>query len=451
MKKLVAVLLALTLLVTVLAGCGGTPSSTGDQPAGSAPAAEGSAQEPAEEPAQEPAEGSAQEPADEPAAAGDNVFTFGCIADYTNPIGLDMVNSLEAWIAKVNADGGVQIGDTMYTINMIPYDSNSSQSTAAAAVERLVFEDKVDYIISDTNIVDSWLHICEENEVVALVQTLGTDLFNPDWHYCYEVGAKNAMGPSGLKYYFESHPEITHIFGAYPDTNQSDADIFTNTMACVAPNVEVEVISYPADASDLSSVGTKVVASNPDVFFPIGGGPVLDGNVCKAVRQSGFMGPMVSVSPFAAAVILNFLPAEYIDGFINFGLPTEFDPATTELAQQFKDAYAEYYGEWNSPEIVSTTGYFALIAALQQAGTTDKDAVRAVLDNGMEWESPVGSSRMVARPDMGNERTVDSVQDYQLKEIVDGKPVPLEDGYLTIEYATEAFEMYVNYLADNAG
>lgn len=428
MKRLIALLLALGMMIVMLTACGQdgntpAPSGTGDNTSAS--------------------EGGEEPPAPE---TGDHVFSFGCIADYTNPIGLDMVNSLNAWISATNEAGGIQIGDEMYTINMIAYDSDSSQTTAATAVERLIYEDQVDYIISDTNIVDSWLHICEENEVVALVSTLGTHLFNPDWSYVYEAGSKNSMGPAIVKWYFEQHPEVRKVFGAYPDSAESEGEMFLRLMECFAPDVEVEMSSYPADSSDLSSLGTKVVAYDPDVFFPVGGGPVLDGSVCKAARQGGFEGDMCSLSPFAAAVILNFLPVENAEGFFDIALPTEIDPPMTETAQAFRDAYTDYYGEWNYPEVVATQVYFGLIAALQEAGTTDKEAVRAVLDNGLEWDGPVGHTRMVSRPDLGNDRTVDSISDYWVKTIHEGEPVLVDGGYLDIEFANKAFEEYIAYL-----
>jgi hypothetical protein len=54
------------------------------------------------------------------------------------------------------------------------------------------------------------------------------------------------------------------------------------------------------------------------------------------------------------------------------------------------------------------------------------DEVAAVLSSGMEYETPAGIGKMISRPDLGNDRTVDSITTYYVKNIVDGEPVLLD-------------------------
>ena len=304
------------------------------------------------------------------------------------------------------------------------------------------------YIISDTNMVDPWLHICESNQIVTFAETASGDIYENDWQYVYEVGAKNAMAAAMNAWYFTSHPEAKHVVSIHPDSASGEVDgqLFVDIMAALCPDVEVTSISYPADSADLSAVATKVTQENPDVFVPVGGGPNAIGNACKAVRQAGYEGDMFSTSPFAASMMLNFIEADDAEGFINCALPTEFEEPLTDLAKEFKQVYIDYYGEWDSPEVVGTTSFFAMIAALQQAGTTDKAAVCDVLSNGMEWETPVGTYKMVARTDYGQTRTCDSISDYYMKTIVNGEAALVEDGYLDIEFVQEAFANYISSL-----
>jgi len=44
----------------------------------------------------------------------------------------------------------------------------------------------------------------------------------------------------------------------------------------------------------------------------------------------------------------------------------------------------------------------------------------------MKFEGPTGAGQMVSRPDLGNERTVDSVTTTYLKTIKSGKPVLID-------------------------
>ena len=54
-------------------------------------------------------------------------------------------------------------------------------------------------------------------------------------------------------------------------------------------------------------------------------------------------------------------------------------------------------------------------------GSLDADKVAATLSNGMKYESLNGPSQMINRPDLGNDRTVDSVSTFYMKKINNGK------------------------------
>jgi len=107
------------------------------------------------------------------------------------------------------------------------------------------------------------------------------------------------------------------------------------------------------------------------------------------------------------------------------------------VAQVFKDKWVEVNGEWDGPEIQVTATYAALRAALMEAGSTDVEALVAVLENGLTWEGPTGKGEMIPRNDLGISRTVDNISEFCIKRIENGTPileayVPLEEckGYL---------------------
>ena len=67
------------------------------------------------------------------------------------------------------------------------------------------------------------------------------------------------------------------------------------------------------------------------------------------------------------------------------------------------------------------------MAALQQAGTTDVDAVTAVMHKGLSGIAvPDGTLNMITRPDMNlSGNYIDGVMDNSLKQIKNGKAVLL--------------------------
>jgi ABC-type branched-subunit amino acid transport system substrate-binding protein len=127
------------------------------------------------------------------------------------------------------------------------------------------------------------------------------------------------------------------------------------------------------------------------------------------------------------------VPAEALEGFIGGAWPVEFDPATTEIAKEFKANYVAMNGKWDGPEIQLTGAYALLRAALEKAGTLDTTAVADVIASGLEFEGPTGKGKMIPRNDMGISRTVDSISEFCVKKIVNGAPtllhtITLEEG-----------------------
>ena len=90
---------------------------------------------------------------------------------------------------------------------------------------------------------------------------------------------------------------------------------------------------------------------------------------------------------------------------------------------------------------MGTGSYAALRTALQQANSLDPDKLANVLSNGMKYSAPLGDGEMVSRPDLGNNRTVDSACTTYIKTIKNGQPVlvdtvPLDEG---LQYVKLAF------------
>ena len=105
----------------------------------------------------------------------------------------------------------------------------------------------------------------------------------------------------------------------------------------------------------------------------------------------------------------------------------EVNPAMTQLAGDMKNAWIPKYGKWDYPDYMTTPCYFALKAALQKAGTTDVDAVAAVMHQGLSGvDVPDGTLTMITRPDMNTtSNCIDAVMDNSLKQIHNQQPVTI--------------------------
>jgi branched-chain amino acid transport system substrate-binding protein len=353
------------------------------------------------------------EPAETP------TLKIGYVGWLENFIGLDTFHAIEVSIDLINQQGGLAVGGKKYNLQLIDYDSNNNQATMTAAVNRLIFEDNVKFIVSDGFGIDAVIPITEANKVILCTADQSPVILNPSNHYSFMVGFQNTGTSEILGWFATNFPDKKNVVIALPDNQLGHIGEVVSAPVYKAFNVKVDYEYYPADVADLSSLGTKVKTLNPDVFGCSMGSAV---QPFAAVRRAGYKGQLFSPSAaLSVNDLLSLMSAEELEGFIGPATPTEFEPALTEIAKTFKAGWIAKFGKWEGPEITMVANFDCLITALQKAGSLDTEAVAAVIGNGLQFETPSGPAKMISRPDLGNNRTIDSVQTAYMKKIVGGK------------------------------
>jgi branched-chain amino acid transport system substrate-binding protein len=367
-----------------------------------------------------------------PTSAPAKTLKVGMVAWFGWPLGLDLKRGVDIMTDLENKAGGINIGGEKYQVQFIEYDSNNDQNTTQAAINKLIFQDKVNFIITDTMYIGSVVPITEENKVICLAGTPVPAIFDKNYKYSFQAGFMNYQTPEMAGWFANSNPQIKTVSCAFPDDQGGHAygGMVVATLESFGITVSPEF--YPPTAVDLSALGTKVKNDNPDAFMA-GGGSGTDALAYKAVWQAGYRGQLFSVTTITLATLQSIVPAEGLEGFIGGAWPVEFDPAVTQQAKEFKAAYIAKNGTWDGPEIQLTAVWAALKTALEQAGTMDTDKVADIVGNGLKFEGPTGKGQMVPRDDLGISRTVDSISEFRIKKVVDGKPtllhtVTLEEG-----------------------
>ena len=61
--------------------------------------------------------------------------------------GISAQKTVKVLVKTINDKGGLDVGGEKYQIELIHYNSENSQAKAQAAINRLVYEDKVKFII----------------------------------------------------------------------------------------------------------------------------------------------------------------------------------------------------------------------------------------------------------------------------------------------------------------
>ena len=347
---------------------------------------------------------------------------IGVVAWLGWPIGLEYAHGVEMMADVINKKGGLVIGGDTYTIEPIVYDSKMDNPTAISAVQRLISEDKVKFILQDETSTAT-PPTTEANKVILIGCTPTPLLYNPDFKYTFQGFTQDTQAPEAWGWFAKNYPNIKTIVESAPDDDigHSMMDETTKLSELFGPKM-IGQIFYSRQATDYSVIATKVKTLNPDAFIPEAGGPAVDSVILKTIWQSGWKGQFFMTGTMSVEAMLSQVPPEVVEGMVATGYDVEFDPALSPAAKEYKDAYIAKNGKWDGPDLAQVNAWYVLIGALQKANSLDVDKVADVLANGLTYDTTNGSPGvMIARPDLGITRTVDTLNCIAIKKLVGGK------------------------------
>ena len=290
------------------------------------------------------------------------------------------------WEAWVNDEyGGIRIGDDRYRVELVMYDDRSDPSGTAELVEKLIAEDKVDFLLGpySSTLTQSAIEVAEANDTILIEGTGASEtLFQQSYRNLFAV-----LTPAGS--YTQSALEALAAMGARSIVIAHADAIFPASVAEGARRWAAEygmdvlrVEEYPQDISDVSGLLSEFNALDPDVF--IGAGYFSDAVLFTTTAREIDFNPkamVLTVGPTNPELIERLgEDANYLIG------PTQWEASMSYRGEYFGSAsdYAERYGDmWEGPPTYqsasATAAALALHLAIESAGSLDADEVRAAL------------------------------------------------------------------------
>lgn len=300
--------------------------------------------------------------------------------------GKDTRQGYNLWLDWVNNEyGGIKVGGDCYDVEIVYYDDEGDPDTAANLVERLITEDDVDFLLGpySSGLTMSTSAIAEKYGVI-MVEGNGAS------EGIFERGFKNifvVLTPAGN--YTESALKALADQGAKTVVIAYEDTAFPTSVAEGAQRWATEygyeilaVETYPIDVADVSAIMTKFRDLNPDVF--VGGGHFNDALLfVRAAQELGFTpkGMVITVGPSNQDFVEEVgVAANFIMG------PTQWESSMSWQGEYFGDPaaynqrYIDMWGESPTYQAAeSTATALALMAAIENAGSTEMDAVRQAL------------------------------------------------------------------------
>ena len=300
--------------------------------------------------------------------------------------GRDSRQGYDTWVRWVNEEyGGIEIDGGRYEVEVIYYDDESDADTAANLVQRLIDEDRVDFLLGpySSGLTTGASAIAEANNVI-MVEGNGTS------DTMFERGFRNLFLVATIASdYTKSGIELLAAEGAtsaviaYEDTS-FPTSVANGALRHLEDNgIEVLAVeTYPKDIQDVSAIMTKFRDLDPDIF--VGGGHYNDAVLfVNSAKELGFApeGMLITVGPSNPKLVEEL--GEDVYGVLG---PTQWEPVMAYEGPYFGTAsqYGAYYENlWGEPPVYqaasATAAALALHLAIEAAGTTETDTVRDAL------------------------------------------------------------------------
>ena len=163
------------------------------------------------------------------------------------------------WTEKANAAGGIKIGDRAYKLELVFYDDESQAQTSARLTEKLITEDKVQFLLGpySSGIANATAAISERYKMLTIApMAAANSLYARGYHYIF---TPSALATTGLFPVLtvaaaqQPKPETVAIVG--PD------DLFPNVTADGAKARAAESASAESRRSGTLIIACRAVRS----------------------------------------------------------------------------------------------------------------------------------------------------------------------------------------------
>ncbi len=359
-------------------------------------------------------------------------ITVGIILPLTGVVSIVAAafeRGIELYFDKVNAAGGLTIGDTTYTIKYFVEDGGDDPELARTAATKLIYQNKATYIFggwigaSDAAITE----VCAANKVAHVMpqhlvpHDIGDASPDKPWTMRAAVSL-DASIPILMDVLKQKYPDAKKLGLMVADTYVDSISKYENYVKGMGYEYYTQI--HSGTTGDYIPVATRCLAENPDaVVNPLAG---MAFAILKAVRQLGFKGPFISTAPMGPDLFLAMAGPESCTDLITGGFDiNQPNDAQKEIMDMWE---AKYHEAFVSDSTMGWDAAWLIVQAMQKGQSVDPGNVLATLET-MTVQGDVQTSFGPAR--------VGGAEEYGINRIL-VRPVPAT-------WVMDAKVVYQNY------
>lgn len=307
--------------------------------------------------------------------------------------GVHAMNGYEFAIQKIKEAGGINIAGKCYNFRVIYYDDESKGDRGATLAERLINQDKVQYMLGpySSGLTKAIAPVTEKYQI-PMVEAEGASrsLFNKGYRYLFAVlSTSEQYLASAITLAAEkakesgSSPDAVKVAVAV-ENDPFSLDIRAGVLEDAA-KYDMKVVideQLPRDLSDMSAILTKVKLLKPDVLI-VSGHSKGAATAVRQIEEQNVKAPMIAITHCEAADVVGNFGAAANDILCStqwaetLTYEDEIFGTAAQYEQEFKAAYTEY-AEKTVPyqTAQASAAVYVFKDAFERAGTLDKEAVR---------------------------------------------------------------------------
>ncbi|PWV99062.1 amino acid/amide ABC transporter substrate-binding protein (HAAT family) [Hoeflea marina] len=325
------------------------------------------------------------------AFAENPVLKIGFVGVTSGPAaawGTSNQRSMETRAAWINETGGVDIGGTVYNVEIVAFDDQKDPKRAIAGMEKMA-QEGIHYVVGP-NVDDGAAAVrpvAEQNGIIYFPYAFPKSLYQaPASNAVLGMVANYQSGPAIYKYLIEKNG-IKKV--AFVAANESDPLSQRDGGVAAAKELGLEVVSdsitYQVDTTDFTPVLLPAIKAQPDLLVLSGVSPANAPQLIRSARELGYEG-LISTETAQDAGVLQEGAGELANGFISVGGASTPELASDQM-REFVDRYTKMFGEYNDE---SNTKVYALEYILETlkanpAAITDVEAFKTTMDT---FEAP---------------------------------------------------------------
>ena len=423
MKKILALALAV-LMVLSLCACGASVDTASlDEIQAHLDAIEASLQSIVGAQEAAPAEEAADEAAEPAEELKTDVLPIGLMihtSDWFASVDAPNYYEFHAMVDYINEDlGGWQIGDTLYTIEAVDQDGQSSGDQLRVCAQSLV-DQGVNFVV-ETN--DFWVLACEDIfEEAGVLHASAYVTYTPGYMTEDNPMAFTASNGSagdyatGFQVLKEVYPDVDSVIFVNDD-NGCNEDLFALMQQLGAEygiEVKEDYIMYSGDTTDYSAYAQQIIDSGAACFMG-NGSPDAYGYILKELRAKGSDCVCACLQGKPATTLMEYAGEDACTRAFTLGTSQRDTDMNTDIYNAIVAKDKELNGEEIAANFdgAAANTLWVMLQMMQKAGSIDPEVVAAEWEKGGEVETIYGTGTIggevtygVANHALGSPRAV---------------------------------------------